>query len=173
MKKVIIMKYGVHADENVDNIIKRKQKEIEDNGFCFWGYGGVLLHPVNQVQPFCKDDDVYLLLTRTKSDFIGNSKRSKSYSINNKEYKNIPSSINVYGSKYALVFTQLKEYNKDINLCDYKVGIGNSKDKPLVDYFKFRVDKACATKCDNSLKEKLVHIDYIAKLKYPYSVFVK
>lgn len=174
-KKIIIMKYGVHADEPVDSIIKRKYKEINENGYCFWGYGCVcvLLNPIKQVQPFCKNDEVYLLLVRTKSDYIDNNIKSKLYSIDGKEYKPIPSSINVYGSKYALVFTELKEYNQYINLYDYEVGIGPSKGKKLVDYFRLRVDKACAIKSQTQNYEKLVYVDFIAKLKYPYSVFIK
>lgn len=172
-KRIIIMKYGVHANESVDSIIRRKCKEIKENGYCFWGYGGVLLNPIKQVQPFCDNEDVYLLLVRTNSDYIDNNAKSELYSIDGKTYNQIPTSINVYGSKYALVFTELKKYNKYINLCDYEVGIGPSKGKKLEDYFKFRVDKACAIYNKKSNDEKLIYVDYIAKLKYPYSVFIK
>ena len=173
MDNIIIMKYGVHAGEKVDDIMSRKIKEIKNNGFCFFGYGGSFIHPTNQVQPFCKDKDVYLLLTRTKSNYTKNTSKSLYYSVDKNEYLEIPNSINVYGSKYALVLDELIKYDKDINLCEYEVGIGNSKGKTLSEYFRYRVDKACAVYKGKSSNKKIIHIDYIAKLKYPYSVFVK
>lgn len=38
-------------------------------------------------------------------------------------------------------------------------------------YYIFRVDKACAIK--KSVAEKLVYVDYIEKLNYSSSVFIK
>ncbi len=85
-KNIILMKYGIHASEDVDEIIKRKQQEIKDNHCCFWGYGGTLLHPLNQVQPFCKNKKVYLLLVRTKSNLYNENRRADYYSIDNYNY---------------------------------------------------------------------------------------
>ena len=173
MNHIILMKYGYHASEEVDSIIKRKLLEIEEKGFCFWGYGGTLLHPLNQVQPFCEKEKVYLLLSFTNSKYFGDSMRANYYSSDKINYQKIPKEINVYGSKKALVFNNLKKVDFDINLYDYEVEIGNSKGKSLADYFKLRVDKVCAVYKETSKIKKMVHIDYIAELVYPYSVFIK
>jgi len=37
---VLYMKVGTHAQEPLEEIIKRKTKEIEDAGYAMWGYGG-------------------------------------------------------------------------------------------------------------------------------------
>lgn len=173
LENIILMKYGYHANEEVDSIIKRKQKEIKDNGYCFWGYGGTILHPLKQTQPFCKDKKVYLLLTSTQSKYENNGTRALEYSIDKLNYQKIPKSINVFGSTYALVFKNLEQVNFEINLCDYEIAIGSSKGKCLKDYFGGRVDKACATYKKKSDLEEKIHIDYIAELVSPYAVFIK
>ena len=37
---LVYMKVGTHANEPFDEIFERKRKEIEDEGFALWGYGG-------------------------------------------------------------------------------------------------------------------------------------
>ncbi len=82
--------------------------------------------------------------------------------------------MNVYGSKKALIFNNLTYYNQDINLNNYEVAIGKSKGKKATNYLQGRVDKGCFTKCSQSNKNKMmIHVDYIAELIYPYSVFLK
>ena len=173
MENIILMKYGYHANEEVDAIIKRKEKEIKDVGYCFWGYGGTLLHPLTQTQPFCKNKKVYLLLTSTPSKFENSAKRANYFSIDKIHYEKIPKGINVLGSKHALVFKDLQKVDMEINLCDYEIGIGVSLGKNLGDYFHGRVDKAIAIYKGKSQKEKKIHIDYIAELISPYAVFIK
>ena len=55
-KNVIIMKYGVHAQEDVQNIIIRKKREYNEVGKIFWGYNGVLCNPRTQVLPFLEEN---------------------------------------------------------------------------------------------------------------------
>lgn len=175
LENIIIMKCGTHASEKIEDIYNRKkEEEINTNYFC-WGYGGVLCHPLNQVQPFCKDKDkVYLLLTPTTSELNNKPTRSKEYSIDNKNYKEINKAINVLGSKYAIVANKLQKCDFEINLYDYEIAIGNSKGKPLGDYLKGRVDKACAIRTSKATKKvQKVKIVMIAELDYPYSVFVR
>ena len=50
----IFVKAGPFASESLESILERKQREIAQAGKTFWGYGGTLLHPINQVQPFAK-----------------------------------------------------------------------------------------------------------------------
>ncbi len=173
LENIILMKYGVHAGEDVAAIIKRKEEEITKAGYCFCGYGGTLLHPLNQIEPFCKNKKVYLLLTKTPSKFLNDAKRADYFSKDKITYEKIPKDIHVLGSKYALVFKDLKKVNMDINLYDYKIGIGASAGKCLKDYFRGRVDKACATFKEKANKEEKVHIDYIVELVSPYAVFIK
>ncbi len=56
-KKVglIFMKVGLHAQESIEEIIARKQKEYDDTGSIFWGYGGGTCHPLTMVQPLAKE----------------------------------------------------------------------------------------------------------------------
>ena len=49
------MKVGLHAQESIEDIVKRKQREFEDTGSIFWGYGGSTCHPLTMVQPFAKE----------------------------------------------------------------------------------------------------------------------
>ena len=164
LENIILMKYGYHAKEDENTIIKRKQQEIMEKGYCFWGYGGTLLNPLKQVQPFSKNKKIYVLFVHTKSTYQNDGKLSLYYSINQKEYEPIPKKINVYGSKYALVFKDLKKVDFSINLNDYEIAIGPSKGKKLSQYFQGRVDKACAKFKEKTDIEKNICIDYIAEL---------
>src|SRR5258706_290594 len=62
----IFMKIGSHAGENLEEILERKQREIEVAGRTFWGYGGPPCHPLKQVQPFArslvKQPTIFLLM---------------------------------------------------------------------------------------------------------------
>ena len=37
---VLFMKVGTHAQEKLEEIIRRKSREIEETGYGMWGYGG-------------------------------------------------------------------------------------------------------------------------------------
>jgi hypothetical protein len=50
----IFMKIGSHAGETLEQILERKQREIERTGRSFWGYGGASCHPLTQLQPFAR-----------------------------------------------------------------------------------------------------------------------
>jgi hypothetical protein len=51
----LYMKVGTHAQESLEDIIKRKAKEIRDAGFALGGYGGNTCHPQTMVQPFARE----------------------------------------------------------------------------------------------------------------------
>lgn len=175
LENIIIMKCGTHAGEKINDIFNRKKKEEKDNGFIYWGYGGTLCHPLNQVQPFCKNSKkVYLLLTPTNSELNNEPKKSNYFSIDNKIWNNIDTKINVFGSKYALVINNLQKCDFYINLSEYEIAIGNSKGKNLAEYLNGRVDKACASKINNTNEEiRKIKIVMVAELLNPYSIFVK
>ena len=35
---LLYMKVGTHAQESLEDILRRKTKEIESKGYAFWGY---------------------------------------------------------------------------------------------------------------------------------------
>lgn len=175
LKNIIIMKCGTHASEKIEDIYNRKKQEESSVGYFCWGYGGTLCHPLNQVQPFCKNKEkVYLLLTPTTSELNNVPQRSNYYSIDKETWNDINLSINVLGSKYAIVANKLQKCDLEINLNDYEIGVGNSLGKNLGDYLKGRVDKACAIKTSKKISDvQKIKIVMIAELVYPYSVFVR
>lgn len=167
-KKIILMKYGVHASESVDKIIIRKQGETRKAGCFFWGYGGVVCHPLTQVQPFLNEgeEDVFLLLSETPSQFNNLHSQSVFFSEDGVIWEKIPDGIAVYGSKYALCCQELIKCDFDLDLSNYLVGIGPSTGKHLSDYIRGRVDKGCGVlnvgECD--CKPCRLHISWYAKV---------
>lgn len=135
-KNIIYMKYGVHASESIDSIIKRKTEEIKKCQQMFWGYGGVLCHPLNQVQPFLKEnllkgEKTYLLLSQTQSKLNNAPSTAMTYSCDKVEWQPIPNGIKVLGSKYAIVCKSIEQCDFCIDLSNYIVSIGNSMGKRL------------------------------------------
>lgn len=180
------MKYGVHASESVAAIVSRKRRESAIAGVTFWGYGGTLCHPVNQVQPFAKavvatNGAVYLVMSSTQSELHSDPWQGTIYSASKYEWQSLPTSVEVYGSKYAIVCSDFSECKFDINLADYEVAVGASRGRNLSDYINGRVDKACASLIGENkarstrieAKDKRVTITLIARVIEPYSVFIK
>ena len=71
MDNIIYMKYGVHAGETVDSIVRRKQDEIAKVGYTF-GDMGKLLSPFNSSSTFAenvykKGEKLYLVMSLTES----------------------------------------------------------------------------------------------------------
>lgn len=179
-KNIIIMKYGVHASESIESIIKRKLEEIQVCQKMYWGYGGVLCHPLNQVQPFLKEnlskgEKTYLLLTQTPSQLNNTPSMATDYSIDKVQWQPIPNGIKVLGSKYAIVCKSIEQCNFSIDLANYVIPIGNSKGKILSNYIRGHVDKACGRYNNNlpNQDSQLVNISLCAEIDYPYSVFLK
>lgn len=42
---VLYMKVGMHAGESLEDILERKQAEVDRVGFAMWGYGGPTCPP--------------------------------------------------------------------------------------------------------------------------------
>lgn len=179
-RNIIIMKYGVHASESIESIVKRKLEEIQVCQKMYWGYGGVLCHPLNQVQPFLKEncskgEKTYLLLTKTPSKLNNAPSIATEYSIDKVQWQLIPDGIKVLGSKYAIVCKSIEQCDFLIDLANYIIPIGNSKGRILSNYICGRVDKACG-RYNNDLtnkNSKLVSISLCAEIDYPYSVFLR
>lgn len=178
-EQIIIMKYGIHASEQVDDIMSRKENEIRIAGEMFWGYGGSVCHPITQVNPFVNDNaknnkKTYLLLTKTESELNNAPKEQFYYSFDKNNWEKLPNGICVKGSKYALICKKLKKCDFEIDLSEYCVAIGKNKGKRLNEYIQGRVDKACAVrKISNSNETKIVKISYVAEVDDKGAAFVK
>ena len=182
----IFMKVGIHGGECLEKILNRKKIELKKAKKIFWGYGGTVLHPTNQVQRFVKEQKREGLgyIEVLMEEITGDSKSgppagtAKQYAESETEcMKPIPNGV-CTGGKHALVLGEITELKPPLrlDLRDYEVGIGNKKETNATDYVKYRTDKGAlvkATSKRNRPKEpKYVLIKYKARLVAPYAVFL-
>jgi hypothetical protein len=172
------MKVGTHAQEPLEDIIARKTKEIEDAGIALWGYGGNTCHPQTMVQPFAqvyeeRGEKVYLCMEEMQSNHLAEQIRADQFSVDGLKWEDIPRSIKVLGSRYALVIKNLRREDVDISLANTCVAVGNSKGRSGDKYIAGRVDKACLEILKPSAEGTKVHIRLIADLYTPYAVFLR
>ena len=186
---ILYMKVGTHAQETLDDIIKRKTKEIDEAGVAFWGYGGSTCHPQNMVQPFATDYEergqtVYLCMHPMDSKHFAYPNRADEFSIDGIKWEIVPSAINVLGSRYALVIKNLRKDSFDLPLDLTKVALGNSMGSRGNNYIRGRVDKACLQvvgDIDGGRSEvgavdetgEARHIELVAELAPPFAVYVR
>ncbi len=180
---LVFMKVGLHAQETIEDIILRKQREFEEAGMIFWGYGGNTCHPKTFIQPFAKQLEsehkpVHLVMNKMDSKHFAEPELAKEYSEDGLEWKPIPQGVEVRGSRYAMVLGNLNEDEFDLNLLEMVVAMGNSRGRLAQDYLKGRVDKGCfevISKPDevNHVEPEIKHIDLVAPLQAPYAVFLK
>lgn len=182
---ILFMKVGIHANESLDKIIARKTLEIEQAGFALWGYGGNTCHPSTMVQPFAQyhaamGGTVFLCMQEMESKHFADPVRAKQYSSDGiKNWDNVPSTINVLGSRFALAIKNLRKESFIIPLDQTKVAVGNSIGRLGSKYIAGRVDKACLDISDqidiSSDREGsiAVQISLVAELCEPYAVFLK
>lgn len=180
---LIFMKVGVHAGEPFEEILGRKRKEIEDTGLSFWGYGGGTCHPSRQVRPFARlkieeGERIYLVMEQIESHHALTKKIAREYSIDGISWRPIPDKINVRGSKYAIILSEIREGDLDLDLGQYEVGYGSSRGKVAADYIQGRVDKGCIH-MKHDFKEGEIKTKDIKKISHfgeivdPYAVFVR
>jgi len=180
---IIFMKVGTHAQESLADIIARKTKEIEDAGFALWGYGGSTCHPQTMVQPFAKTFEqqgkaIYLCMEEMESKHFADPVRADQFSADGMKWTDIPSAINVLGSRYALAIKGLRREEFDLPLARTRVAIGNSLGRAGDVYIAGRVDKACLevdAKGHPGSPEpgRSIHIALVAELVSPYAVYVR
>lgn len=186
---ILYMKVGTHARETLDDIIKRKTREIEKEGVAFWGYGGNTCHPQNVVQPFAKDynergQTVYLCMHPMNSKHFAHPVRADEFSIDGIKWKIIPEDINVLGSRYALVIKNLRKDEFELPLSRTQVALGNCMGSPGSSYIKGRVDKACLQITGDAIEtvregsgeseaDEARHIGLVAELADPYAVYLR
>ena len=183
----IFMKVGTHGGDSLKDILDRKKIELKKAKMIFWGYGGTVLHPMNQVQPFVekwkkKSVRIEVLMEEIKGDSKSGppAGTAKQFAVSDEEcMKPIPNEI-CTGGKHALVLDEIRECKPELelDLRDYEVGIGPSSKgkKNAADYLSYRTDKGALVKASPRLnrpkESKCVRIKYRAYLKHPYAVFL-
>jgi hypothetical protein len=181
---LLFMKVGTHANEPLDKIIARKQAEIDAAGFALWGYGGNTCHPTTMVQPFARDfelrgEEIHLVMQPMQSNHFAVSARAEELSSNGVDWEQIPASINVVGSRYALAIQDLELVEFELPLTQTRVAVGNSRGRRGDEYIKGRVDKAVlevvADDPAGPVDEEStgIEIGLAARLVKPYAVFVR
>jgi hypothetical protein len=100
------------------------------------------------VQPFAKDFEqrgqkILLCMQEMDSKHFAHPVRADEFSIDGIRWEIIPESINVLGSRYALVIENLHKENFGLPLGAMRVAVGNSIGSVGNRYIRGRVDKAC------------------------------
>lgn len=181
---ILFMKVGTHAQEPLSDIIKRKMKEIEETGFAMWGYGGNTCHPRTMVQPFAESHaqthtPIYLCMHEMNSQHLAEQLRANEFSVDGTKWESIPKTVNVLGSRYALVLETLDEVKLELPLEKAEVAIGLSKGRLATRYIQGHVDKACLEILASAPPElkgderRAIPINLVAKLKSPFAVFLR
>jgi hypothetical protein len=181
---ILFMKVGTHAQETLADIIKRKSKEIKDTGFGLWGYGGNTCHPTSMVQPFAKafhdaGKSIHLCMESMVSNHFAEPLCAAEYSVDGIKWETIPETIEVRGSRYALVIDEILEDSFKLPLNMTRVPVGPSAGRLGSRYINGRVDKACLEvlaqpelgNTDELALER--QISLVAELKAPYAVFLR
>lgn len=179
---LLFMKIGTHANESLADIIARKTEEIRNTGFGMWGYGGNTCHPGSMVQPFARDfaqrgQTIYLCMEEMNSNHFGEGVAAE-YSADGITWQEIPQTIEVRGSRYALIIDELREERFTLPLDQTRVPVGPSSGRLGSRYVKGRVDKAClevlnAPELSNEADLNEREINLLARLKDPYAVFLR
>lgn len=175
------MKVGDHAGETFAEIVARKQREAEEAGMIFWGYGGSACHPLTQVQPFVRtylrqEGGIYLLMEPVCSRAAPDVLPAEEYSEDGVNWNSIPEGIEVTGSRYALVLSEILPGDLELDPSEFEVGIGPSRGKSSLDYISGRTDKACLVRSTNHQTAKGIatrDIRYTAKLADPFAVLLR
>ncbi len=180
---VLYMKVGTHANEPLESIIDRKRKEIEDEGFGMWGYGGNTCHPTTMVQPFAKmfeerGEAIHLCMEEMDSRHFAEQIRADEYSADGQNWLEVPPGIKPLGSRFALLIRSLELVDLELSLAQTQVAVGRSQGRIGSEYIQGQSDKACLEVMppaqgvelpgDSTKKIKLV-----ADLMEPYAVFLR
>lgn len=185
LSHVLLMKAGPYCGFSLEEIIKIKQQEEKTRGKFFWGYSGVFCRPPGVslfvTHAHLSKKKPRVLFTKTSSAFQTQVvDRFQKYSVDGQNWKPLPKEVLLVGNKsrphFAMVCRKLKETGFEINLGDYRVfkGVFPDPNTSLNDYFRFRVDKACANYYpDNQIQGRSVIIHYTCELVEPYCVYIK
>ena len=179
----IFMRVGNHAGESFEEILERKQRELNDAGMIFWGYGGNTLHPTKHVQPFVNlwlraEGSIQILMQSIDSKADPDILPAREFSVDGTTWDPLPSGVVVTGSKYAIVLDEIKPGQLDLDLTRFEVGFGPSQGRNAAKYMRGRVDKGCLVSAQSTDVEPGIHrppisIGFQAHLLKPYAVFLR
>lgn len=180
---ILYMKIGSHAREPLEEIVKRKLKEIDDTGYAMWGYGGNTCHPTSMVQPFAEESTkagrpIYLCMQEMTSNHFAEQVRAKEFSVDGIKWERVPSTINPMGSRFALTIKNLHQEEVTLPLAQTKVAVGPNRGRLGSRYILGQVDKACLQVTAekervNEAEDRKVQIHWVAELQAPYAVFLR
>jgi len=181
---VLFMKVGTHANENLDDIIRRKSKEISDTGYAMWGYGGNTCHPRSMVQSFARSfvergQPIRLVMEPMQSNHFAEPLAAAEFSVDGLNWQKVPDAIHVLGSRYALTISDLRMEEFDLPLDQTRVPVGPSTGRLGSQYINGRVDKACLemlsepVRVNDPQRRNTRAIKLVADLREPFAVFLR
>lgn len=177
---IIFMVAGPHSGFSLQHIFSVKRTEEFIHGRFFWGYAGTLCHPskVNAFVLSCLEAGMgppKVLLASTSSKYYSLIDRVREYSTSGDIYTALPEDVVLTGCKYAITARNITEVNCEVDLNKYAVATGGKVGKPLGEYIRYRVNKACASlaNTDLCLPPHYRKLAYVADLVEPYCVFLR
>ncbi len=184
MRCFIFMKIGPHSGMNLEDIVKSKINEESIHGVSFWGYSGNFCHP-NLVHSFTNyslqkiGKPPKLALIETSSCYFSNIGFVNEYSSNNKDYYKLPHPIQLQNCRYSFVTKSTKKVSFLFDMNKFRVFGGSKHGIHLNEYFKYRINKVCATS-ESPIElqvskgaQDTIKISYISDLADPYCIWVK
>ncbi len=166
LDKCIYMSIGTHANEPINEIMDRKEKEIEDCDFGLWAYSSPI---AEKIDSFCENEDaIYVVMTDTGKPTKGEVVEAKYYKENNNsEKKEIPYKMKVTYSRKSKARALVVEKYFKINDEDNMLIKSDYERREYFNGFELLEKK------QESSKRRTCKIVYVAKLKYPFSVYIK
>jgi hypothetical protein len=181
---ILFMKVGTHAREPLSQIIERKKREIDETGYALWGYGGNTCHPRTMVQPFgqwcaARGQPIILCMEEMTSSHFAEQLRAAEMSADGINWQEIPETVRVLGSRFALKIRDLREEEHVLPLTQTVVAVGAQRGRLGSRYVQGRVDKACLEitpepeLLNDPKGRRDIKIGLVAELLEPYAVFLR
>jgi hypothetical protein len=134
------------------------------------------------VQPFARtfeerDKKIFLVMQEMNSNHFAEPMRADQFSSDGLTWKDIPPTINVLGSRYALAIKGLHQEEFDLPLAETRVAVGPSQGRSGDQYIAGRVDKACleivSPQKGANPEGSIMKINLVAELLPPYAVYLR
>lgn len=164
-EKCIYMSVGTHAGESIDEIVMRKNLEVQTLGWSMWSYSSPI---AKKVPAFCESrDDIFVVMVDTGKPTKGEVKVATQYRQSDcDELFYIPDELKVtYAGNYscALIVDAYYKIDESDNLFTK----GEYEEAAFYNGFRLLRHTSVLT------KKKVCKVAYVAKLKAPFSVYVK
>jgi hypothetical protein len=184
MEAILFMKVGPHSGFDLSEIIAMKEAEEKAHGKFFWGYAGTLCHPYKVVdfarQSLKNGKRPMMVMAYTPSKYVSSIGRLSEYSVDKVRWVPLPEGVILKGCKYAVIGKGLRRVRFLIDLNSYTVWNGGQialwgrSGKPLGEYLRGQVNKACAIFMPTSSKPPCyTQILCTAEIIEPYCVFLR